>query len=204
MQLRFIRRHPSDLSRLLLQEARRRGLATTFALATAIKVDPDSVSAVLAGGRPNARTVQRYRSFLRLSTEQLLQLKDNVLPEQILSLVQPASRGRAAPTPLDATDFAQELQGLHQLLQGLGRSLSALGEELQRIDHRVTSLTTLAAALDGNPELRELLAADGAARRAAMAMLRSYTGRGALVVASAATSARSLSSRRTRRIAKRA
>jgi hypothetical protein len=201
MQLRFIRRHPSDLARLLLQEARRRGLLTTFALAQAIKVDPDSVTAVLDGGRPNARTVSRYRAFLRLSSEQLLQLKDNVLPAQILALVQPRRRAARQPPLIDATDFAQELVELRQLLQGVVRSVSALGEEIRTVDQRIAAIRALADALDGNPELREFLAAGDEARRMAMQVLRVFTQRSGLTVAPPATAA---ANRKSRRIAKRA
>jgi len=207
MQLRFIRRHPSDLARLLLQEARRRGLTTTFALAGAIKVDPDSVTAVLDGGRPNARTVSRYRAFLRLSTEQLLQLKDNVLPAQILALVQPNRRADQRPPPIDATDFSQEIIELRELIQGVVRSVAALGEEIKAVDHRVATVGDLADTLDGNPELREFLSAGAEARRMAMQVLRVFTQRSGMAVAPAASAAPAIAvapQRRARRIAKRA
>jgi hypothetical protein len=210
MQLRFIRRHPSDLARLLLQEARRRGLTTTFALAGAIKVDPDSVTAVLDGGRPNARTVQRYRAFLRLSTEQVLQLKDNILPAQILALVQPKRRGYQRPPLIDATDFAQEIVELRQLMQGVVHQVAALGEEMKAVDQRVATVGDLADTLDGNPELREFLSASTEARRMAMQVLRMVTQRSGLTVAPVDSAAASTSAaaaaaiRKSRRIAKRA
>ncbi len=202
MQLRFIRRHPSDLARLLLQEARRRGLTTTFALAQAVKVDPDSVTAVLSGGRPNARTVSRYRAFLRLSSEQLLQLKDNVLPAQILSLVQPKGRADQHPPLMDATDFTQELVELRQLLQDVAGAVAAVGEGMKAADQRLAAVGVLADALDTNPELREFLAAGDEARRMAMQVLRMVTQRSGLSVAPSAAAA--AANRKSRRIAKRA
>jgi hypothetical protein len=204
MQLRFIRRHPSDLARLLLQEARRRGLTTTFALAQVIKVDPDSVTAVLAGGRPNARTVQRYRSFLRLSTEQLLQLKDNALPAQILALVQPNRHADLRQPLHDATDVTQEIVALRRQLQGLARSVIALGEEMKAVDQRIANLSELAATVDGNPELREFLSASPESRRTTMQLLRMVTQQGGPTVAPAASGTAAAANRKSRRIAKRA
>jgi hypothetical protein len=202
MQLRFIRRHPSDLARLLLQEARRRGLATTFALAQAIRVDPDSVTAVIQGGRPNARTVSRYRAFLRLSSEQLLQLKDNVLPAQILALVQPKRQADLLPPPPDATGITRELVALRQLLQDMVRAVAELGEQITTVDRRLAAVGGLADTLDGNPELREFLAAGAEARRMAMQVLRVVAqGSGLSVAPSAAVTA---ANRKSRRIAKRA
>lgn len=205
MQLRFIRRHQSDLARLLLQEARRRGLTTTFALAGAIKVDPDSVTAVLEGGRPNARTVQRYRSFLRLSTEQLLQLKDNVLPAQILSLVQPKQRPERPPV-IDATGFSSELAELRQQLQGVIRAVAAVGDGIKGVDQRVTAIVALAEAFDKHPELREFLAAGAHARHVAMQALRAMPVLSGMSVAPHAPdiTATVAAGRKVRRIAKRA
>ncbi len=202
MQLRFIRRHPSDLARLLLLEARRRGLTTTFALAQAIKVDPDSVTVVLAGGRPNARTVNRYRAFLRLSTEQLAELKDQVLPAQILALMQRKRRSGQPPPLGDGGDVAGDIAELRRQLQGVVRAVADLGEAITRIDQRVAAVGELAGTLDGNPELREFLAAGDEARRMAMQVLRVVTQGSGLSVAPPASGASA--NRKARRIAKRA
>jgi hypothetical protein len=149
--------------------------------------------------------VNRYRAFLRLSSEQLLQLKDNVLPAQILALMQPRRRADRQLPLIDATDFSQEIAELRQLLQGMVRAVAALGDEVKAVDQRIATISGLADTLDGNAELREFLAAGDEARRMALQVLRVVTQRSGLTVAPPSSAAVAAAAhRKSRRIAKRA
>jgi hypothetical protein len=117
--------------------------------------------------------------------------------------VQPKQRADQRPSALDTIGFSEDIAALRQQLQGVVRAVADLGETIAAVDQRVAAIGELAETLDGDPDLREFLAAGSERRRLAMQLMRVYLQRGG-VAEEADGAAAVATQRKVRRIAKRA
>jgi hypothetical protein len=94
MKLRAITNPTTHLARALIEEARKRGITSHFALAKVIGVNEESALGVLQGSRPNLRTVKRYKSFLKVPNFQKLvyEISDKNARRPDDSALEPASQ----------------------------------------------------------------------------------------------------------------